>query len=169
MFIQLTPTGATLATSLALSIGACNATTDSGQATHHARTSIVRYAEQSVALFGQKGDLISEIFELAEECSVENWDGYNSAPVSEQAFQMAIDFIRLLPEGFALPEISPEPDGSISLDWMPSRYRTFSLSIGASDQFAYAWRDGVDRGYAVARFNFQTIPERILQGITPFA
>jgi len=169
MFIQSAPVGTSLVTGLVLLAGPCSATSDPGQTTHQARTSIIRHAEQSRALFGEKEDLISEIFELAEKCSVENWDGYDSAPISAQSFQTACDFIRLLPDGIPLPEISSEPDGSISLDWMPSRYRTFSLSIGTSDQFAYAWVDGSDRGHAVARFDFQTIPERILQGIKLFA
>lgn len=168
MFIPITSKGATLATGLALSVGACNAISDSGQSTHDVRTSIIRHAEQSVALFGQKGDLISELFELVEECSYGNWDGYDSDPISAQSFQIACDFIRSLPDAIPLPEISPEPDGSISFDWMPSRYRTFSLSIGSSDQVAYAWVDGFERGHAVARFDGQIIPERILQGIKLF-
>ncbi len=168
MPIPITSAGATWVTGLALSAGVCNAASDLGQVTHNARTSIIRHAEQSVALFGQKEDFISELFELAEECSIENWDGYDASPISGKAFNTVVKFVRSLPDGIALPEVSPEPDGSISLDWMPSRYRTFSLSVGESNQLAYAWVDGFERGHAVAPFDFQTIPERILQGINLF-
>jgi hypothetical protein len=39
-----------------------------------------------------------------------------------------------------------------TLDWMPSRNRTFTLSAGKTDCLPYAWLDGTDRGHAVAKF-----------------
>ena len=62
-------------------------------------------------------------------------------------------------------EFAPEPDGSISLDWIRSRSNFFSVSVGASDRLAYAWLDGTDRGHAVARFDGDSVPSRILEGI----
>ena len=64
-----------------------------------------------------------------------------------------------------MPELAPEPNGSISLDWMLSRHRIFSLSIANTDRLAYAWMDGTDKGHAVARFDGTKIPTRILEGI----
>ena len=64
-----------------------------------------------------------------------------------------------------VPEFAPEPDGSVSLDWIQSRTRLFSLSIGTSRRLAYAWLDGSDKGHAVSRFDGKHIPSRIQQGI----
>ena len=64
-----------------------------------------------------------------------------------------------------LPEFAPEPDGAISLDWIRSRHRLFSLSIGSTNRLAYSWLDGAHRGHAVAQFDGTKIPVRILQGI----
>ena len=64
-----------------------------------------------------------------------------------------------------LPEFSPEPDGSISLDWIMSRTRVFSISVSPRDRLAYAWLDGSDRGHGVATFDRSMIPQRILDGI----
>ena len=61
-----------------------------------------------------------------------------------------------------MPEFAPEPDGAISLDWIQSRHRLFTLSISASNRLAYAWLDGTDKGHGVARFDGRTIPRRVL-------
>jgi hypothetical protein len=147
----------------------CSAVSQEAGSIQESKYGITQSIEQSIALFGGKEEVLSMICELEAECCVENWDGYGALPLSNLSVETAKEFIRLLPDSLAMPEIAPEPDGSVSLDWMPSRYRTFSLSIGESDQLAYAWVDGTDRGHAVARFNSQIIPERVLQGITSFA
>jgi hypothetical protein len=74
-------------------------------------------------------------------------------------------FIRSLPDGIPLPEFAPEPDGSISLDWITSRTRLYSLSISHSNRLAYAWLDGADKGHGVARFDGQNVPPRVLDDI----
>jgi hypothetical protein len=73
--------------------------------------------------------------------------------------------VRALPDGIPLPEFAPEPDGSISLDWILSRNRLFSVSIGHSSRLAFAWLDGADNGHGVARFDGQNVPPRVLEGI----
>jgi hypothetical protein len=127
---------------------------------------VVNATERSHALFGAKAKAISQIWSLANECSVAGWDGDAAKPVTPLIAGLAVEFIRALPDGVALPEFAPEPDGSISLDWIISRNRLFSLSIGASNRLAYAWLDGSDKGHAVARFDGNRIPARILQGIS---
>ena len=78
-------------------------------------------------------------------------------------------FVRALPIGVPLPEFAPEPDGSVSLDWIQSRTRKFSLSVGRSQRLAYAWLDGTDSGHGVATFDGSIIPPRIIEGIFAIA
>ncbi|MBP6784673.1 MAG: hypothetical protein KA152_12845 [Verrucomicrobiales bacterium] len=61
--------------------------------------------------------------------------------------------------------MAPEPDGAVSLDWMVSKTRMFSVSCGLSSRLAYSWLDGSDRGHAVTDFDGWVVPDRILQGI----
>ena len=112
-----------------------------------------------------RDEVISSIRQLAQECSELDWDGSGAEPVSLDAVAMASAFVRALPEGLPLPEFAPEPDGAISLDWIQSRSRLFSLSVGTNSCLAYAWLDGNDRGHAVAGFDGKTVPRRILEGI----
>lgn len=108
---------------------------------------------------------LSRLWAMLDECSEPDWDGSGAAPLNVSAVAAAEIFIRALPEGVPLPEVAPEPDGSVSLDWIKSRHRQLSLSIGGMDRVAYAWHDGTDRGHAVASFDGTKIPNRILEGI----
>jgi len=118
--------------------------------------------ERSRALLGQKSDSLSHLSELATECSTDNWDGEEARAIDPAALDRAIDFIRALPEGVPQPEFAIEPDGEISLDWMPSRHKVLSISIGATDRLACAWIDGANRGHFVERFVGGRVPSRIL-------
>jgi len=135
------------------------------QAAQKAATAVVEAAERSQALFGEKAAALSQLRALANECAEQDWDGNEASAIDPLAVFMAEGFVRAMPDSLPLPEFAPEPDGSISLDWIQSRNRLFSLSIGAANRLAFAWLDGSDKGHAVSRFDGQTVPPRILDGI----
>ena len=132
---------------------------------HNAAIAVAEAAERSVALFGEKAAALAELAALAAECSAPGWDGGDAAAIDPVAIISARRFVRALPEGTPLPEFTAEPDGAVSLDWIKSRCRLFSLSIGRGNRLACAWIDGTDRGHGVARFDGQNVPPRILEGI----
>ncbi len=132
-------------------------------------TAVVDWTERSQALFGQKDAAISSLRALANECAQPGWDGDEAPPLNPAAVLQAENFIRALPASIPLPELAPEPDGSISLDWLQARNRLFSLSIGAADRLAFTWLDGSDKGHGVARFDGHTTPPRVLEGIKSIA
>ena len=125
----------------------------------------VRTLERSQALFGRKAAVIGQIWGLVNECAEQGWDGEDAEPLASAAASTAQQFVKTLPIHVPLPEITPDPDGSISLEWIVSRNRLFSLSVGTSNRLAFAWVDGSDRGHGVVRYDGETIPARILQGI----
>ena len=131
-----------------------------------AANSVVNSVERSQALFGDKSVAISNLWALANQCAEAGWDGQGALSMNRSAIYNAVAFIRALPDGVLLPEIAPEPDGSVSLDWIKSRNRLFSMSVGSSNRLAYAWLDGTDKGHAVARFDEGRVPQRILDGIS---
>lgn len=134
-------------------------------AVRRAACDVVHHAERSQTLFGRKAAAISEIWKLADECGEDSWDDDEAIALNDMAVDGAVAFIRALPEGVPMPDAAAEPDGSISLDWIQTRHRQFSLSIGSSDRLAYAWLDGADKGHGVARFDGTKVPERIMEGI----
>lgn len=129
-------------------------------------SAFVRSVEKSQALFGGKATAISQLREMAGECVEPGWDGDEAIAISPIAIKHAENFIRALPDGIPQPEFAPEPDGAIALDWIQSRHRLLSLSIGQSNRLAYAWLDGTDKGHGVARFDGVVIPTRLLAEIT---
>lgn len=146
-------------------VGGGSAISDEARAVRKAVTEIEQSTERSMALFGEKAAALSQLAALATECAENGWDGDDAVGIDPIAVRAAERFIRALPEDLPLPEFAPDPDGSISLDWIDSRNRLFSLSIGGNNRLAYAWLDGTDKGHAVARFDGQNVPSRVLEGI----
>lgn len=132
---------------------------------HGANSEVEEEEERSVALFGPKAAAISEIYAIENECAANEWDGDGAEPISPTAVDRAVEFIRALPDDVPLPESAPDPDGSVALDWIKSRNRVFSLSVGSGSRLSYAWLEGADHGHGVAYFGGVTVPGRILDGI----
>jgi len=130
---------------------------EADQVTSAARD-VLRAAERSEALFGKRAAALSELAELVSDCAVDDWDGQGAPPISPTAYQNAADLIRAWPEELPFPEFAPEPDGSISLDWIVARHRLASVSAGDSDRLALAWLEGTDRGHAVEHFDRKSVP-----------
>lgn len=142
-----------------------SAVSEEAQAVRDAVGVVIRSVERSQALFGRKAAVIARVWALVNECAEPGWDGDGAEPLDRLAAFRAADFIRALPPEVPLPEVAPEPDGSISLDWIRSRNGLFSLTVGAGSRLAYAWLDGSDRGHGVVRFDGEAIPTRILHGV----
>lgn len=131
---------------------------------------MVERVERSGALFGSKTRVVSELRSLAQSHSDIGWDGGEAFPVNRDTIAIAVAFVRALPEDCEMPEVGVDPDGAVSFDWIASRHRMLSVSVGGdSDRLAYAWVDGTDRGNAVERFDRDAIPRRLMQAIVAMA
>ena len=130
-----------------------------------AAEAVIRSAENSQVLFGTKRDAISRLMLLADQCAQPDWDGAGALAIDVATVQNVENFVRALPDSIPMPEFAPDPDGSVSLDWIETPHRMFSLSIGPTNRVAYAWLDGSDRGHAVARFDDRAVPVRVLDGV----
>ncbi len=124
-----------------------------------------KFTESTSQMTGEEQNVISAIYELAEACSANGWDGYGALPLSKQSVDTGIQFARLLPDDIAIPAVSAEPDGVLAFEWTASKSRRLSMGFLAPDCIAYAWLDGSDRGHAIAQFDGQVIPQRVLGAI----
>jgi hypothetical protein len=118
------------------------------------------------SLDATKSSILSQIQALAIEFAQSGWHASKAEPVFKSAASQAANFLRALPEGYSLPEIALEPDGSISLDWIRSRSKVLSLSVGMSNRLPYAWINGGVSGHAVAAFDGENIPPDILERLS---
>lgn len=76
------------------------------------------------------------------ELSHAGWDGYDAEPVQRRAVEQAKVLIDTLPYGCPLPEVTPDPDGEISLDWFRDHDWQVSISVGSDCMLAYGARFG---------------------------
>lgn len=142
-----------------------SAISSEARAAQNAATAVIESVERSQVLFGEKATVISQLMALADDCSEPGWDGAEASAINPIAVFVAESFLRALPDGFPIPELAPEPDGGISLDWIQARNRLVSVSVGTTHRLAYAWLDGADKGHAVARFDGENIPPRVLEAV----
>lgn len=126
---------------------------------------LVFHFEKSEACFGPLRRAQSELWALAAECFCGGWDGEDAVGLHPSAVATAEEILRCLPGWASFPEFAPEPDGSVSLDWIQSRSRLFSLSVGKTRRLAFSWLNGSDRGCGVAAFDGREVPSMVLEGI----
>jgi hypothetical protein len=150
---------------LALAMAGSTALSGEGRFVFDAATESVKSAEGSEAMSGNKNAVLSDLAKLGTDYADEGWDGGNAAPIDPVAMISVRRFIYALPDDIPMPELAPEPDGSVSLDWGESKTRLFSLSIGPNNWLAFAWLDGADKGHATAQFDGVNIPSLIVDQI----
>jgi hypothetical protein len=110
-----------------------------------------------------KSATIARLTEFVDEYAQPAWDGYGADPISTQAVALAIHFVQKLPDGLALPDPSPEPDGSVGLEWYCHDRSRVGVSFGDSDRIAFAWHFATESGHGVATFDGGVVPEPILR------
>jgi len=113
-----------------------------------------------------KQEAIACVNSITCDCSAPGWDGYKAMPISIESAESAEKFILALPQSIPVPEISPEPDGELSLDWVKTKRSVFSLSMGPNGRMAYAWMDDMGRNCGVGHFDGVTIPDWMLEKIS---
>lgn len=102
--------------------------------------------------------LVPEIESLADES-----DGGRQA--DSETIQAAVQFAYCLPRFAPLPEVSVDPDGEISFDWISRNGEMFSVSINRQNRLAYAgWFGEKSRIHGVEQLG-QKCPEQIIKGI----
>lgn len=107
---------------------------------------------------------IQELYNLLEECSTKNWDGYGAQPIDPDSFNEAERFIRALPTTISKPEVAVDPDGEISLEWYFEPRKVFSVSIGKRNEIKYAGLYGLNKTYGREYFDNE-IPKAIFDNI----
>ncbi len=103
---------------------------------------------------------------IARECSEAGWDGYDAKPLSRSTCDRARAFLNVLPSFIVAPDIVPEADGEIAIEWHVAPRRTFSISIGESGPLHYAGLFGPDEEiHGVSPFT-DSVPATFLRHIS---
>lgn len=105
---------------------------------------------------------LADLARLYTECRKEGWDGYSAVPISAGAYHAAVRFLWATPAAFPMPDVVPEPDGSISMEWEYGRWNALSLSIGDDSRIAYAAMLGKEKREKGSEVFDDVIPQQIL-------
>jgi len=98
---------------------------------------------------------------IYEECREANWDGYHAEPVSTDTYELAKQFLMVLPLGYSAPAIGAEADGHLTMEWYRASRRTLSISISPEGEIHYAALIGTSKAYGTEPF-FGELPEPVL-------
>ncbi len=92
-------------------------------------------------------------------------DARDETPVDSDTIEAAKLFAFLLPRFAALPEVSADPDGEISFDWLGPSGKMFSVSVNKQNRLAYAgWFGEKSRNHGIEELG-ESCPPEILRGI----
>ncbi len=88
-----------------------------------------------------------------------------SIPVDLDTIRAARRFAYSLPRFGPLPEVSADPDGEISFDWIAPSGQMFSVSVNKQNRLAYAgWFGEKSRIHGIEQLA-ESCPQQILRGI----
>lgn len=92
----------------------------------------------SYAIGNRLESILNELKEVSSEASQDGWDGYAAKPLNPLAYTYAEIFLNSLPTTAPLPEVSADPDGEVSLDWVFGERKALTVSIGPSGRCTFA-------------------------------
>jgi len=95
---------------------------------------------------------INDLQAVASECNSSGWDGYNAEPVTADTYNLASQFLKVLPSYSQPTSVGAEPDGHITLEWYHSQRRLLSLSISPEGMLYYAALFGTSKQYGSEPF-----------------
>ena len=84
------------------------------------------------------GDPQSELLRLYQICSQANWDGEGAKAINSVTLGEAQRLLDVIPSSIGIPDIIPEPNGSIAFEWRISPGRIYILSLSGRKRLEYA-------------------------------
>jgi len=116
--------------------------------------------------FRHSDEALRSLDEAFEECAMHGWDGYDALSLSVDAYYEAQKFIKSLPliSPIPAPEIIPEPDGGIALEWLRGKRQVFVASVSGRNEINYAGLFGTNKVRGTEYFG-DYLPSAILENL----
>lgn len=103
--------------------------------------------------------------EVAMAAKDDNWDGYGAEPVNEFSIFLAKSFLYKLPSSYPKPDISVDPDGEISFEWLNGPDKIFSISFSKKNEVSFAGIFSTGEIHGTEEFSEYEIPQKIFENI----
>lgn len=127
--------------------------------------SIIRGFRKTETL-GRSDDVLQSLNEVFKECYEEGWDGYDALPITGSAYVEAKRLIESLPltSFFPMPEVVPESNGEIGLEWYRKNRLVFIASVSGRNEIVYAGLFGANKTHGTEYFG-DSLPSVILENL----
>ena len=109
---------------------------------------------------------IEQLQGIYAECTMANWDGHGAVPISQATYIKASEFLRALPNRLPSPEIVPENDGELALEWSGSRGQALSVSLSSTGRLTVLY--GPERLRTTIDWTRPELPRPLLKLIELF-
>ena len=115
---------------------------------------------------GRSDEVLQSLNEVFDECYEEGWDGYDALPITGSAYVEAKRLIESLPltSFFPMPEVVPEPNGVIGLEWYRKNRLVFIASVSGRNEIVYAGLFGANKTHGTEYFG-DSLPLVILENL----
>jgi hypothetical protein len=118
-----------------------------------------QHLQRSLSLGLRGTGVFNQLFNVAQECSSEGWDGYGAAPVLDETYRQAYRFLEALPLGTPPPSVGVEADGHLTLEWYRSSRWVLSVSVSPDGMIYYAALLGSSKRSGTEPFSGDVPPE----------
>ena len=103
----------------------------------------IQHELKNTAAFNLRFNVVfNNLRQIYDECNTPDWNGYKAAPIQETTVNKVLGLLTQLPPTMAAPEVSPEADGEIDVEWSKGPNWLFSISVAANGVLSYAGRFG---------------------------
>ncbi len=82
--------------------------------------------------------LNDQLIDAYTEASQPDWDGEGTIAIERTTLKLAKEFVESLPRKYQTPEIAPEPDGHVNLEWYNGKRRLLSVSVNPDGRLHWA-------------------------------
>lgn len=90
------------------------------------------------SIVAEREALKTEVYGLLKTAGTYNWDGDGALAVTPEIVSVAQKFVDKLPSHLGEPDVSATPQGEVDFDWVINSDVMLTVSIGASNEIAFA-------------------------------
>ena len=107
-------------------------------------------------------NILSELIEIQEECSIDDWDDEGAVAISFATLFEAMQFIRLLPVHLKLPDVVPSANGAINFEWRKGD-SICNVELSGGNEIVYsAYFSSANRDYGMKPY-VGSIPHKVIE------
>lgn len=116
-----------------------------------------------------KIDKLKELEEIYNQCSENNWDGYNAIKISKRDFDIVKNIIFNWNENLTLPNLGCTPQGDFTFEWYKdiNNFISITIYINIKEEIIFYYAGYINGSliHGNCEYNKDYLPEIILNYI----